>query len=77
VPPRQTDAGLEPVTASDPALTVQLTCEVCGEELLAAFPRRRARYGAVDCPCCGSSYLFLLDPGAGAGKAARPSAGVA
>lgn len=54
---------------------MQFTCEVCGEELLVAVPAVRTRYGSADCPCCGSSYLFLLDGGAGATP--RPSVGVA
>jgi DNA-directed RNA polymerase subunit RPC12/RpoP len=41
---------------------VLLACEACGEELIVAFPRGRARYGAIDCPSCGSSFLFLLEP---------------
>jgi DNA-directed RNA polymerase subunit RPC12/RpoP len=63
-----TDAGPPPPTGAHPALTVLLACEACGEELLVAFPRGRARYGAIDCPGCGSRYLFLLEPRDG-GKA--------
>ena len=60
VSPRS-DAGLPPATAAGTSLTVWLTCEACGEELLVA-PRRRARYLTVDCPSCGSSYFFLFGP---------------
>lgn len=56
------DAGPPPPTGAHPALTVLLACEACGEELLVAFPRGRARYGAVACPACGSSYLLLREP---------------
>ena len=69
-----TDVGPPPASPAHSALTVLLACEACSEELLVAFPRARARYGAIDCPCCGSSYLFLLEPRDG-GKA-LPSASV-
>ena len=71
---KPTDAGPPPPAGALPALTVLLACEACSEELLVAFPRGRARYGAIDCPSCGSSYLFLLEPRDG-GKA-LPSANV-
>lgn len=45
-------------------LTVHITCEVCHENLLVAAPRRSARYGTVDCPGCGTSYVFRLEPDA-------------
>jgi len=67
----KTDAGPPAVAPAHSALTVHLTCEACGEELLAAFPRGAGRYGTVDCPSCGSSYLFLA-PRSGVG--ALPSA---
>lgn len=57
-----TDAGPPPPTRAYAALTVLLACEACNEELLVAFPRGTARYGAIDCPSCGNSYLFLLEP---------------
>lgn len=57
-----TDAGPPPPTRAYPALTLLLACEACSEELLVAFPRGKARYGAIDCPGCGSSYIFLLEP---------------
>lgn len=63
---RPNDAGPPAATPAHLTLTVELACEACGEELLVAFPRERARYGAVDCPVCGSSYLFLLEPRIGA-----------
>jgi hypothetical protein len=44
-------------------LTVHITCEVCHEHLLVAAPERSARYGAVDCPGCGTGYVFRLAPG--------------
>ena len=71
---KPTDAGPPAPTPAHSALTVQLACEACCEELLVAFPQGRARYGAIDCPSCGSSYLFLLEPRDG-GKA-LPSANV-
>ena len=40
---------------------VRFVCEACAEESLVALPVTRARYGTVDCPICGSTYLLLLD----------------
>jgi hypothetical protein len=50
------------MTACSP-LTVHIACEVCHEHLLVAAPRRSTRYGTVDCPGCGTSYVFRLEPG--------------
>ena len=60
-----TAAGVGPPSATPDhsLLTVHITCEVCHERLLVAAPRRSARYGAVDCPGCGTSYVFRLEPG--------------
>jgi hypothetical protein len=44
-----------------PPLTVHIACEVCHEHLLVAAPRRSTRYGTVDCPGCGTSYVFRLE----------------
>ena len=71
----QSDAGPPPAAGTGTALSVWLTCEACDEELLVAFPRGRARYAAVDCPSCGSSYLFLLAPGGGREPQSTTSAG--
>jgi hypothetical protein len=62
---KETDAGPLAAAPVHPVLTIHLTCETCGEELLAAFPRGAGRYGTVDCPSCGSGYLCLLAPRSG------------
>jgi hypothetical protein len=59
---KPTDAGPPAATPEHPALTVRLVCEVCAEELLIAQPLGGARYGAVDCPVCGSGYLYTAKP---------------
>ncbi len=71
---KKTDAGPPAAAPVHRVLTIHLTCETCGEELLAAFPRGAGRYGTVDCPSCGSGYLFLLAPHSGVD--ALPSARV-
>ena len=48
------DAGPAPQRSP---LTIHVVCEVCGEHLLVALPPRGTRYGALDCPACGSSYV--------------------
>ncbi len=73
--PRRRETDRMPAALHRAALTMQFTCEVCDEELLVAVPADRTRYGAADCPCCGSSYLFLLEGDAGATP--LPSVGVA
>lgn len=57
------DAGTPTAAPEHSPLTVHIACEVCPEHLLVAAPRRSARYGTVDCPGCGTSYVFRLDPG--------------
>jgi hypothetical protein len=62
-------AQVEPADAGRPAagsqgslVAIRLVCDTCHEDLLVAFPRGSARYGAVDCPECGSGYVFRLEP---------------
>lgn len=50
-----------PVAHAQP-LTVHIACEVCHEHLLVAAPWRSTRYGAVDCPGCGTGYVFRVAP---------------
>ena len=69
------DAGPPAATAACCALTVRLVCEVCDEELLVASHLGGARYGAVDCPACGTGYLFLLKPRDGRGPRSSARAG--
>ena len=68
---KPTHAGPPAATPAHSALTVRLACEACSEELLVAFPPGRARYGAIDCPSCGSDPL---PPGVRDGGRALPFA---
>jgi len=61
VPIVPTDTGPHPAFEDSP-LTIHIACEACDEHLLVALPRTTARYGAVDCPACGSSYIFRASP---------------
>lgn len=56
------DAGRSTAGSQGPLVAVRLVCDTCHEDLLFAFPQGTARYGAVDCPECGSGYVFRLDP---------------
>ena len=42
--------------------SVHLGCEVCAEKSVMSIPRQRAPVGIVDCPCCGTAYLVILEP---------------
>ena len=53
----------EAKNGDDMCVGIHLDCEVCAEESLVAIPPQRARYGAIDCPECGSTYLVRLETG--------------
>jgi len=50
---------METSTPAAPGTILRIVCETCGEESLVA-PSGTARYGIVDCPSCGTTYLIAL-----------------